>query len=90
MVSMARLALALLGWTPCLLLVSPLPSQVPGEAHRTGRGPGEATEAPVVMPCPALPCALPGLGSLWGREGVRALDREGDRQPPKRFDSCFW
>ena len=53
MVSMARLALALLSWTPCLLLVSPLPSQVPGEAHRMGRGPGEATEATVVMTCPA-------------------------------------
>ena len=53
MASMARLALALLSWTPCLLLVSPLPSQVPGEAHRMGRGPGEATEATVVMTCPA-------------------------------------
>ena len=75
MVSMARLALALLSWTPCLLLVSPLPSQVPGEAHRMGRGPGEATEAPVVMPCPALPRALPGLGFLLGQRR-----RQGSRQ----------
>ena len=45
--------LALLGWT-CLLLVSPLPSQVPGEACRPDKGPGEASEAPVVMACPVL------------------------------------
>ena len=38
---------------PGLLLVSLLPSQVPGEAHRMGRDPGEATEATVVMTCPA-------------------------------------
>ena len=53
MVNVAWLALALLGWTPCLLLVNLLPSQVPGEACRLGRGPGGATEAAVAMPCPA-------------------------------------
>ena len=47
MVNVAWLALALLGWTPCLLLVSLLPSQVPGEAHRMGRDPGAA---PVCLP----------------------------------------
>ena len=54
MVNMARLSVALLDWTPAWPALSPLPSQVPGEVHRMGWGPAEATEAPVAMPWPVV------------------------------------
>ena len=61
--------------------LSLLPSQVPGEACRLGRGPVGPQKQ--LWQCPALPGTLPGLGSLLGREGIRALDRGGDRAAKK-------
>ena len=39
--------------------------------------------------CPALPSALPGLGSLLGREGIRALNKVGDRAAKKSLIVVF-
>lgn len=83
MVNMAWLAPALFGWTPCLLLVSLLPSQVPGEACRLGRGPGEPAESILTMPCPALHSPRTRF-SLGGRGGIRAVDGESDREASKK------
>ena len=54
MVNVARLALALLGWTPCLLLAScPLRFQVK-PAGWAGALWGHRSSCGNVLPCPAL------------------------------------
>ena len=66
MVNVAWLALALLGWTPCLLLAScPLRFQVK-PAGWAGALVGPQKQ---LWQCPALPGTLPGLGSLPSQHG---------------------